>query len=357
MRKLLVASLLMLGGGAFAQTQVSEYRPGVTEEGAVYFLPKTVLRFVVQVEKTTYTPGEFCKYAGRYLRMNGVGTEPSVSYKVNTINMTTYGEADKSKCYAVKFNAKTAASNVVLSDGGVLLAVNAQASKPVEPAEFRPARRPAAVNPKQYLSEEILAAGSTAKMAELTAQEIYDIRESKNELNRGEADYMPKDGEQLRIMLANLTAQDNALTQLFTGSTVRDTIEYVLTMCPDKEIDRQVLFRLSQKLGLVENDDLSGEPYYITLTDGRSVPQAPAGQPEGKKKKSAENGIYVNVPGKITVSISQGGSELGSFDTYAGQFGNTELLSGELFNKRYTTHLTLNPATGGIDKLEAEQPE
>ena len=57
------------------------------------------------------------------------------------------------------------------------------------------------------------------------------------------------------------------------------------------------------------------------------------------------------------VTIYKGSAVLDSFDTSAAQYGYTELLSGELFNKRYTTHLTLNPATGAIDKLDAEQPE
>ena len=38
--------------------------------------------------------------------------------------------------------------------------------------------------------------GSTAKMAELVAKEIYNI-------NRGQADYMPKDGAALKLMLDN----------------------------------------------------------------------------------------------------------------------------------------------------------
>ena len=41
----------------------------------------------------------------------------------------------------------------------------------------------------------------------------------------------------------------------------------------------------------------------------------------------------------------------------AAQYGNTELLSGALFNKRYTTHLWLNPVTGAVDRLDAEQPK
>ena len=60
-----------------AQTSTSSYQPGVTPEGMVYFLPKTAVRIVVQIEKTTYTPGEFCKYADRYLRLKDVASESS----------------------------------------------------------------------------------------------------------------------------------------------------------------------------------------------------------------------------------------------------------------------------------------
>ena len=70
---------------ANAQTRLTPYRHGVTTEGAVYFLPKTALRFTVLVEKTTYTPGEYAKYADRYLALHDVGTEPTVSYRVANI--------------------------------------------------------------------------------------------------------------------------------------------------------------------------------------------------------------------------------------------------------------------------------
>ena len=38
---------------AFSQTVSSLYQPGVTTEGAVYFLPKTAIAVTVTVEKTT----------------------------------------------------------------------------------------------------------------------------------------------------------------------------------------------------------------------------------------------------------------------------------------------------------------
>jgi hypothetical protein len=189
------------------------------------------------------------------------------------------------------------------------------------------------------MSEEILAAGSAAKMAELTAKEIYDLRDNRNLLIKGQADFMPSDGNQMRLMLDRLETQDRALTQLFTGITVCDTTETVFTIVPDGPISKLVAFRLSQRLGLVDSDDLSGTPFYISIEDLNTVPPVDDEAAMKVKKKSPEAGIYVNVPGKMRSTIFQGDNKFSEKEFPAPQFGNVELLSGELFNKRYTTHL------------------
>ena len=338
-----------------AQTASSFYQPGVTTEGAVYFLPKTAIKITVQVEKTSYTPGDFARYAERYLRINNVSLTPSVSYRITSIRQEAVAVADTAKRYAVEFNAKTSATNVNLSDDGILLSINAEPKKATTTKAFVAAPRPANINPRQYMSEEILAAGSTAKMAELTAQDIYEIRESRNLLVRGQADNMPKDGEQLRLMLNQLDLQNQSLTSLFTGVTVNDTTEQVFTIIPDKEIAHDILFRFSEKSGLVDKDDLSGTPYYINVEDLKTVPSPEPVDP--KKKLKQVPGIYVNIPGKMRATISNMKEPVLSTEFLAGQFGNVELLSDALFNKRYTTHLWLHPLSGAVDKLEAEQPK
>ena len=297
-----------------AQTALSPYQPGVTSEGAVYFLPKTAVSVTLLVEKSSYQPGEFARYAERFLRMRDVSLEPSVGYRIVSIVQQPVAIADTAKRYAVKFDPKTAASNVRLSDDGVLLAINTEPTKKAETPHFVQAPHVPLPAPRSFMSEEILSAGSTAKMAELTAQDIYEIRESRNLLVRGQADNMPKDGEQLRV-----------------------------------------LFRFSQKLGLLDNDDLAGTPYYIIVKDLKTVP--PAEPVDPKKKNKQVSGIYVNIPGKMRVSVSDGRQDLVSDDFPAGQFGHVELLSGALFNKRYTTHLTLHPISGAVEQLDAELPK
>ena len=198
-----------------AQTQLTPYQPGITAEGMVYYLPKTAVRVSVLVEKTVYTPGEFCRYAHRYLRVGNVSEEPSVAYRVISINQQAVPVADNQKVYSVKYNTKSIAANVTLTDDGRLLGINTpDADDVVTAAPFLPAQKEELPNPKQFLTEEILVCGSTAKMAELTAREIYDLRENRNLLIKGQADFMPQDGKQMELMLAQLDRQDRSLTSL-----------------------------------------------------------------------------------------------------------------------------------------------
>lgn len=353
-RILTIATLTFTLSTAGAQTSTSSYQPGVTQDGATYFLPKTAVRIAVKIEKAVYTPGDFAPYAERFLRLNDVSTQPSTTYRIVSIQQTAIGVRDTTKAYSVKFNNKTSAINLALADDGVLLAVNAQPAPHILAAPFKPAPKPTAVNPRQFMNEEILAAGSTAKMAQLTAQEIYDIRDSRSQLIKGQADFMPKDGEQMKMMLNQMDRQDQALTSLFVGTTERDTTERVFVLTPDNN-SQQLLFRFSKRFGLVDADDLSGAPYTISVQNLTQLPTTDAEQ--AAKKKKAENGLYYNVAGKMQVTIFNGNTPASQEEFPAAQFGNVELLSGDLFNKHYGTRLWLNPVTGGIDRLEAEQPK
>lgn len=341
-----------------AQTQLSAYRAGVTPEGAVYFLPKTALRISVLVEKTTYKPGDFSPYAQRYLRVADVSQDPKTSFRIADIMVTPCPVPDTTKVYAVKFDARTVASRMKLSNDGRLLALNVEdAEDDALPALFVPAPKAQEVNPRQFMGEEILSCGSTAKMAEMTAHEIYDLRENRTLLIKGQADFMPQDGRQMEMMLNELDRQDRALSSLFVGTTCRDTVEHVLWLTPDAAIQtKTVLFRLSQVKGLVEPDDLSGAPFYYCIDD---ITQLPAPEETGKKANNAKStaGIYVNVPGRLRLTLYEGITPVLTEDFPAPQFGQTMLLSGNLFNKRYATRLLLDPLTGAMLRLDADQPK
>lgn len=361
-KKHIVISLLALLTavcGVQAQTEVAPFRPGVTVDGVNYFLPKTRLRIAIVAEKAVTTPGEYAAYANRYLRLTDVPQEASTAWTIKNLQVDAYGVPDSTKAFNIKLRAKTSAPLVRLTDDGLLLAINTDAE--AEPMPDLPATVPAPkpLNGRDYMTQDILAAGSTAKMAQLTAEEIYDIRDSRNALVRGEADNTPKDGAQLRLMLENLDQQSAALESLFKGQT-RTSTEVLTIDFEPKGINlgasedeayaeqRVMLCRFSRQLGLVDNDDLCGEPLWITIKPIGTLPQYQESADADKRKRKMEQGVWVNVPARALVTISTATQDLARVELPIAQLGSTEVLSDALFNKKMDISVTLHQHTGSV---------
>ena len=354
MKQLLIALLSFIScqlpsSRAVAQPVSTLMQAGRSAEGVVYFLPKTAIRINLLIEKKTYTPGEYAKYAEKYLGMTGIEQEQQVTYSVANFNICQLGVRDTSKCYTTELKGKSETADIKLSDDGVLLAVNNEPAKLKLNPPFKPAVKVKAVDPHLFLNDDTRSAGSLAKKAEMTAKQLSELQEHRQQLITGEAEDMPQDENQLRLMIAEIDRQRDALMTLFTGTTDRDTTEQIITVCPDKEVQREVIFRLSRKLGFVDKDDLSGIPYYMSVEDLHHTNTQKYPTPENKK----EGGFYVNVPGSIRLTFYREQQQLATFDVHAAQFGFVELRSGALF-KRYITHMTLNPATGAVENIHAD---
>ena len=355
MKKLLLSAFAMFALGMSAQTEVSPYRPGLTTDGITYFLPNTSLHLTLTAKRITHVPGEFCKYAERYLRLKDVTMDKYDSWEITGMNIQPTGVANKEQAYTIKLNSKTAAPLVGLAPDGRLLTVNAQAPELQKLSESKFGEpQSEKVEGSDYKTEEILLAGSTAKMAELTADEIFDIRDNRSLLAKGQADFMPKDGEQLRLMLASLDQQEKGLLQLFKGYDVVEEHVFVFDYTPEGEVNNDLIFRFSKHLGVVDADDLAGAPVTITIKDLKSLPAAV--EVEEKKKKEVQDLRYVT-PGSASVKLFWDRKELANAVIEMAQFGRIEHLGGELFDKKFTTKVYLSPTTGGLVKIDLEQPE
>ena len=350
MKKLIIAAGLLMTTSAYAQTEVLT---GVTrgkDYGVVYSLPKTQIELEIKANKVNYTPGEFSKYADRYLRLTNVSADPEEYWELASVKVKSVGVPNSETTYFVKLKDKTVAPLMELTEDGIVKTINVPYSnssvgKKAAPA---PAVLQKKANPREFLTEEILMASSTAKMAELVAKEIYRIRESKNALLRGEADNMPKDGAQLKLMLDNLNQQETAMTEMFSGKIKKEPKTFTIRLTP-KEMKDEVAFRFSRKLGVVANNDLAGEPYYISVTDLKS-PDVSATE-EGKKKV---DGVAYNLPGKAQVTLMYNNKKLFDDQLPITQFGTVEYLAPVLFNKNSTIKVLFDTATGGLIKVDRE---
>lgn len=325
-------------------------------DGLKYYLPKTAVRVQVLVEKTTTQPGQLADYSELYFKKPGVTTEQTAC-RIVGIKFMSEGQPDTDKEFAVAVDKKHSVLSVDCDANGTLRAINTKAPASAKPAPFRQAPKPAPLNPRDYMSQDILTAANLPKMAQLVAQEIYDIRDSRNQLSRGEADNMPKDGEQLRLMYSQLDTQERALMQLFTGVTTVDTTETVITYVPQPADKHTVLFRFSKHFGMTTTDDYSGEPYYVTVEDEGVFAKLPEDAAKADKEKD-DFRLGVNIPGKIRLTVANAaGTPVASYETEAAQFGKVEMLNGALFGKKFTSHIVLDPATGAVVELKTEPLE
>ena len=334
---------------------VDYYIPG-EGEGIAYFLPKTAVEVNVIATRVKYTPGDFCQYANRYLRINNVTSEPSTDWEIKKIEVRTIGVPDSTKAYIIKLSDKSVMSDIEVNDNGIIKAINTSAPKTVS-ADYILEKSQPSEDGRKYMTEEILSAGSTAKMAELTAKEIYNIRESKNLILRGQADTMPKDGASLKLIMDNLDKQEKALTEMFTGKKVTEDKLFTAVITPENNITEGTVLRFSKKLGILSSDNLAGEPIYIKV-ESLSPMQITAQSEDNdkkKKKKKAPKGILYNIPGKGSVTITfKGESICEDNNLMFAQFGNTELLVDDLFNKKVNTRVIFDTFTGGIKKIDKD---
>lgn len=331
----------------------SQLQEGKVPSGTVYYLPKTVIHFHLLIEKKTYTPGIFCQYAEKFLRQKPVGQEEEINHRVVDFRLSQTGVRDTSKCFIATLKGKSATSEIRLSEDGVLLAVN---DTPIvvkkQPPFKAAAKKKKDLDPMRFFSDEVRMAGSNAKKAELVALQMAELQEHRQQLITGEAEEMPTDKAQLQLMLDEIDQQYESLLSLFMGTTTCDTTEQHIALCPEREMKREVIFRISKPLGLVDKDDLSGIPFYLTIEDLHKQSQQQYDYPENKK----DGGFYANVPGFVRLTLYREDRQLATYEYPLAQFGFTELRGGSLF-KKYPTHLRLNPITGVVEKLQAEIPE
>lgn len=199
-------------------------------------------------------------------------------------------------------------------------------------------------------SEELLMAGSTAKQAEVAAKQIYRIRESRLNILTGEADNLPPDGEAMKLVIQQLEEQEKALTNLFTGILTKETEHYEVSIIPHDNLDKEVLFRFSKQLGIVDADDLGDTPVYMNLKATERAPILDA--KEAEKKDKSLKGIVYNVPGKASIEILMNKKTLYKGEAQITQFGTREGLAPVMFeDKKAPVKVLFYPETGAIKQI------
>lgn len=346
-RTISICALLLIITIVKAQTVIpvnSEALP------VIYHLPSTELSFKIEVEKTTFKPGIFYLYSQRYLSTDQVILEEKTNYRVVKIEMEPKTLPDLNRRYVVSATGKSALNRIQVDESGILTGINIpkeQIKKEIRREIIREdIQVNAGTNGLLPLTQEYMMAGSTAKLAEGAAKQIYMIRESRLNLLSGETEQMPQDGAALKTMLEGLDRLEKELTELFVGKVIVEKSQHQVTYTPQSHEAEEVLFRLSARRGVVDKEDLGGEPYFIHINAEKTKLADP-----DPKSKPVMPGLFTVLPALTNVKISNGISELFSRKLFIPQLG-TVITYPESAFKSIQTRVLIDRNTGRLLSIE-----
>lgn len=347
-----LTALTLTATGVQAQNTQKLSASKANEYGLIYSLPRTVVDITIEAEHTEKTPGEFYNYAKLKLGKNDAITKKDKSVAIKSVTIVPRGIADPDNRWLAQFKAGST-PYMILADNNCPVAVNTEqiveteAVELPEPVEAAPTPLETAAA-GQAITQEMTLSSSLSKRADLAAQRIFELRETRSDLISGQADNTPPDGKSLQLALDNLSAQEAALTAMFEGTTKKYTTVSTITFEPDSEsINDELFVRLSPVDGIVDANDLSGAPIYISV-DILEQGELPVDE-KGITKTFPKGGLAYTIPGRAVISLTYNGQTIAREEVSLAQLGVTFGLDPKLFtDKKQPSKLQLDPTTGAI---------
>ncbi len=312
------------------------------ETAVVYYMPKTELAITLSYECVEQEPGIFYQYAQRYLGAKNIVTEKKITYRLSDMALSTLASADTNRAYKVNAQKSYQLQLLSLTPDGRLAGYNiSDVSKDDEAkGERREELMP--------LLEEQFMAGSISKMAEGAAKQIYRIRETRLNILGGDVEHVPADGQAMQLVLDELDEQEQALVALFVGTTQVTQHTHTFRYLPADDVEKEVVCRLSKHTGIVDKNDLSGEPVYLTLkAHKQSLQTAYMVDP----KSSLPSQLYYNLPGTADICLQYQTINIAQSVTVA-QYGIAIPLAMDLFTGKQKNSIYIHPETGNILSIQ-----
>lgn len=355
-----ILGLVVMANPAIGQTTQKLTANKSNDYGLIYNLPLTSVNVVVEAQRDVKAPGEFFRYSKKYLSIDPVKSRTE-QWSIKSVSIATEGVPNTDEYYMVQF--KSGATPFMLVDANSFpLSINddsyetpSKAPLPVaQPAKPTILETPAAA---QAMTQDMLQSQSSAKRAELAASKIYELRQSRNDIISGQADQMPADGKAMQLALDNLSAQEEALTAMFVGTSQTSTDVESFNWLIDGDMQsktRVVVGRLSQTNGLVDADDLSGEPIYLDI-EVVAKGELPVNE-KGEAKRFPKGGLAYCVPGEAMLSVVYNGSVLATRKVQIAQLGVVFGLDPSMFtDKKSPAYVHFDPTTGAVVEIGSLQ--
>lgn len=353
-----IIALGLLGSCLFANAQQTKMLTAEkhNEYGLVYSLPTTAFQIDIVAVKEVKVAGPFSRYSKIFTANPNVISHSEVNWTIESVRVTPYGIPDPENQYLMQLKAGSP-TFISVADDGMLVAINKEVRIPeISPVEIQEING-TPVSGKEYLEyvdEDFIAAKSSFKQAQILAEEIMEVRDAKVSLTRGTAETMPTDGKQLEIMLASLDEQEKALTSAFIGNSWKEKTLSSFTFVPQKN-GKYMLCRLNTVNGIIDADEGSGEPVYVSVHVTRKG-ELPV-DAKGVEKKIPKDAVVYCIPGTAELSVSFSDNNLFEEDFEMSQFGMVFGLNPSIFtDKKEPSYAIFDPNTGALKELGTLKP-
>lgn len=288
----------------------------------IYSLPATVVRINIEIEKETYIPGPYEKFADRFLGLDQVIQDYSFQYKIGSVDVQTFSEPDPSMFYSLNviegslnwekylslsnqgFVLQTGESGIqsliVPNSKGPLLETSFnELSMKMNLTEITDTLYKTIVTDTMLIRLPVLTTAQKVRTLEQKAKEaasnLFILRENRfYTITNVDGDY--PDGKAMDIMVGEMDKMEKAYLELFMGKVVRQkfTRSFLYSPTSSEELQVHKLCSFSPQKGLTESEN--AYDIVIELTPLNNIPEISLNKTSDSEENMNNNKLYYRIP-------------------------------------------------------------
>lgn len=361
---ILLFTALLIAGNLAAQRndkKKSASELGVFNGGVIYSLPRTGIRFSVEVSQEKIFRGPYSEFAQKYLGVKNTPVADAEFWTITDVKMETFGEPDPAEMHKA---SGAIASMLSLSDNGVLSGINS--SVKLEPGKtYTSVFTQDVVTPHEVWTDVSMHSfiegkdttrrtGDKLKTLEEKAAEaahdILKLRKRKALALAADYDKLPPDGKAYQVMVDELNKIIGDYESLFVGKSFKTKHNYVFEVVPDAKGSKAIVaFRFSASAGILPENNVSGKPIMLELDPNADLVKNGEQKAAPVAGETSSNGLFYRTPGIVSARLLNGSDVLAQARLSMAQFGVVTPLPDGLTNGEYS--IEFHPVTGAIKHI------
>lgn len=336
--------------------------------GIVYSLPRTGIQILVTATCEKVFRGPYYQFAEKYLNMKNAATSDYENWKISSIVLNAFGEADPSQSFSVSgYNVGL----VNLTPEGVLGGINqpvTEVAKAISSSDnliIDPI--PRIIFPEMLVNDFYRQENDSGKSkkampmtlderAKYTAHELARLKKRMEKMLTGAYEKLLPDGEAFHVMIEDGHKLENEYVSMFMGKSYHFTRQYTFTVVPTSD-GKEIVFRFSPDKGVVAKNDPNGTPAFIEYQPDEvpALNKQKQLSAEPQQQSAVANDLFYRNPVNTTVKISDGTSTLATARIPIAQFGPVLPIPAQLLDGSYS--IQLNTTTGTIKSIVKKKLE